>query len=65
MVERDRLALNLTKSKVMFFSCEKEKLANQIKDKIKINIDSYVMQTTSEYKYLGLILDKRLKFHVT
>lgn len=51
------LTLNYTKTVAMCFS-----LKRNITDELQINIDKYKIEVVDEFKYLGVILDSKLKF---
>ena len=54
-VDINKLKINVSKTKIMTFTCKKN-----IQVKIKINNTS--IDEVSEYKYLGLLIDKELTF---
>lgn len=59
----NRLTLNLKKSKIMLFSNTNYKTTLRLKGMISIKSNGQKMDTTPEYRYLGLILDDKLRFH--
>ena len=54
-VDINKLKINVSKTKIMTFTCKKN-----IQVKIKMNNTS--IDEVSEYKYLGLLIDKELTF---
>lgn len=58
----NRLTLNLKKTKIMFFSNKDRKIGQIAKKSILIKMADQRIEITSEYKYLGLVLDDKLKF---
>lgn len=58
----NRLTINLGKSKVLLFSTKKGKILKEIKSKIAIKIEGHQLETVTEYKYLGILLDQNLDY---
>lgn len=56
----NKLTINASKSKCMLFSGEPIRVHNELKTHINILIHIVTLETVSEYKYLGIILDERL-----
>ena len=59
----NKLSLNFGKTKYMIFhNKQDQKILKRIK-KFKLNINKNCIKQVSEFKYLGIILDNKLKWH--
>lgn len=58
----NKLTINASKSKCMLFSSKLPKIHSELKKHINIRIGNVSLETVSEYKYLGILLDERLLF---
>ena len=60
---KNKLTINLKKTKYMIFHRKKgAKIQRQLK-KFRVNINKYCIKQVNEFKYLGVVLDNKLNWH--
>ena len=59
---RNKLTLNLSKTKYMLFGSN-NKLTEKSRKKFRITINKYTIQEVDQFKYLGVIIDRKLNWN--